>query len=363
MKAMRPRLLALCLTAAATLSGCSLLLDFDPQRRPCDEQGGCLEGFLCQGGVCVPKPTCGPCATGERCAPSGRCVLDTCDVHACPAGYQCVAGEGGASCVAPMAPALGHPCSADAECALPEGGGARVCLRGAVEVAETGALRPGICVELCDAASACVTPGATCQTLPMGLGAGTARMCLTERLVTPCASDERCRDDRLVCTLYDHPSTGPATLCDPPLEGGAKAGEACVAVATPGAQLCANGLCAPQSPEPGVTPTCTTPCDQGTCAVGSCMLAPFRIQDTVRHVPLCVETASRCVDCTSSPRACGTEAPRCVALPNSSACLSECTPGATGAPPCPAGLTCVTLDTGISVCGESAREVCWAVSE
>ncbi|MDY7228498.1 hypothetical protein [Hyalangium rubrum] len=42
--------------AALCLSGCSLLLDFDPEGQPCDSQNRCLEGYTCQAQVCVSSP-------------------------------------------------------------------------------------------------------------------------------------------------------------------------------------------------------------------------------------------------------------------------------------------------------------------
>src|SRR5690606_39779385 len=38
------------LLLAALVSGlaaCSLIVDFDPTGKPCDDEGGCLEGFVC----------------------------------------------------------------------------------------------------------------------------------------------------------------------------------------------------------------------------------------------------------------------------------------------------------------------------
>ncbi|MCP3144034.1 hypothetical protein [Pyxidicoccus xibeiensis] len=46
-----------------TLSACSLLVDFDEEGQPCDALNQCLEGYTCQGDVCVsddsPAPDAG----------------------------------------------------------------------------------------------------------------------------------------------------------------------------------------------------------------------------------------------------------------------------------------------------------------
>lgn len=38
---------------AAGVSACSLGLDFDPEGQPCDARNQCLDGYTCQGGVCL----------------------------------------------------------------------------------------------------------------------------------------------------------------------------------------------------------------------------------------------------------------------------------------------------------------------
>lgn len=50
---------------AAGVSACSLGLDFDPEGQPCDARNQCLEGYTCQGGVCLSSDAPGDGGTSE----------------------------------------------------------------------------------------------------------------------------------------------------------------------------------------------------------------------------------------------------------------------------------------------------------
>lgn len=43
--------------AMAGALGCSFIVDFDPEGKPCDSNGACLEGYVCnESNVCIPEP-------------------------------------------------------------------------------------------------------------------------------------------------------------------------------------------------------------------------------------------------------------------------------------------------------------------
>jgi len=50
---MRSHPLPWLLAVVSLLSGCSLLVDFDIEDQPCDDAGMCLQGYVCDRGVCT----------------------------------------------------------------------------------------------------------------------------------------------------------------------------------------------------------------------------------------------------------------------------------------------------------------------
>lgn len=343
------------LLAAATFaaSACSLLLDFDQDGLPCDASNGCLEGFACVDGQCVAaseRPEgCGSCAAGFSCEPSsGECRPEGCDVRACAAGSRCTAADAGPAFCEPIAsPSPGHRCTQDADCA--DAGAERFCLLGAVQDPQTGALRNGICVEPCAVPDApCGDDAGACRPLSGVADAESGLVCVTAGMVTPCQDDQRCAPHGLLCTVFDHPSVGPTSLCDAPLSGGAAAGEACsVTVGDPsGFALCANGLCAPRPGTSTTQPLCLSPCVEGGCGAAVCAVSEFALSGVIRHLPLCVPQVTRCTPCGAEAPACGADAPRCSTLDGGAYCLSACSPDAGTGPLCPPEETCVQLPEG-----------------
>lgn len=76
----------LCFAAlAAVASACSLAVDFDPEGQPCDSRDQCLEGYVCEAGVCVSSGTSADGGTepgdGGTTGGSAHCP----DVRDCPA--------------------------------------------------------------------------------------------------------------------------------------------------------------------------------------------------------------------------------------------------------------------------------------
>ena len=64
------------LLAALTLSGalaCSLVVDFEPEGKPCDEAEACLEGYVCEEGICIVEPP--PPDAGDAGLPEGDAGL------------------------------------------------------------------------------------------------------------------------------------------------------------------------------------------------------------------------------------------------------------------------------------------------
>ncbi len=358
------RVVLLSCVVLAFASACSLLLRFDPEEQPCSQTGECLPGYVCRSGLCakvVETDACGGCAEGQRCLASTRtCVANDCAHKKCWAGSRCVDNGGTPTCTAVAAPGLGQLCSDDFSCLVDGGTANRICLRGAIQVIQNGGmLRPGICVERCGPGGTCLTAGAVCSRFSLGLAHASVQLCVPPGLINACTSDRPCADDDLVCTVFDHPAVGAATLCDQRLPGGARAGEACQLVSTDAGALCANGLCIPRVASANQAQTCGEPCDEGTCDGGRCALVEFGVQGLVRHIPMCVKEPTYCRSCAADAgTVCGPDAPRCsggaAAAPS---CLSACNPDAGGFPTCPASQECTLLDAGFrclvpaSTCG------------
>lgn len=334
-------------------TGCSLLVNFDPDGQKCDELGGCLPGYGCQAGKCVAgadagRLPCGGCGAGEKCIESTQnCVPNTCQYTRCAVGSICNQDLGTPTCRPVIAPALGHPCTDDADCAA--GNTNRFCYRGAIQNDNAqGSLRTGVCVERClPFGGGCLTNGATCRSFNLGLDAGATNICVPDNFLFGCRTDNDCLDPSFVCTVYDNPNLGPATVCDAVLATGAQPQSQCTGSKADGGTLpyCGNGLCLPQN---GSAAKCGSLCTTGTCLTGqTCVETEITIRQTPRHIPMCQPAATHCKVCANDA-ACGADAPRCNFLGQNFYCLSACstTPGQFVS--CPTGQRCAqTPDAGL----------------
>lgn len=108
---MRSSLAAL-FALACVASGCSFLVQFDPETQPCDSTGACLAGYACVDGLCksldggaVPTDAgtdAGTCAARETVCGDGNdddcdgktdCADSDCAAQACDDGDACTVGE------------------------------------------------------------------------------------------------------------------------------------------------------------------------------------------------------------------------------------------------------------------------------
>jgi hypothetical protein len=349
----KPAVVALCATALL-LGACSLLTDFSLEGVPCDPANAppCLEGFGCVDGKCVAGADagfdCALCPSGECIPGAAQCLPPSCEQRVCAAGYQCEVSNGVPTCRSVPEGKLGQFCFSDNDCRR-SGDPAhqnRVCMRGAVQLQTTGQLRSGVCVEPCGAEDTCTTEGAECRPFTLGADAGTTRVCLPRTAMTACTSNPVCQKGQLVCTVFDHPETGPITACDQPLNQGAAPGLPCVRTTGDGGTLCANGLCIPQVTVADQPAFCGELCDEGTCALGTCQQVEFGVENVIRYVPMCVVEPTRCTACDADPARCRPDAPRCTAFGGALVCLGACTPGASGPLQCPEGHECQALGAG-----------------
>ena len=352
-----PAYVVAAIALAVAAAGCSLLLNFDPEGQLCDSAGACLSGYgcvdkRCRKGADAGTPACQP---GERrSVVTGKCVPYTCQFRRCGVGSYCSDDAGIATCRDLVQPNLGRVCVDDGQCLLD--GTNRVCYRGAVQISNFGgAIRTGACVETCVGANPCLTPGATRQTFTLGADGGSVCMCIPDGVFNPCLNNDGCRDDGLVCTVFDHPAIGPATFCDSPGTGG-EVGDPCVlntSLPDGGAfgTLCKNGLCVPRALAQGEQGVCGELCDQraGVTSCGGgrqCVLVEFSVVGVIHHVPMCVAQSSQCGPCTPDGGGCGIDAPHCTSLQNELRCLSACSADAGAFAACPGDLICRLSDAG-----------------
>lgn len=353
-----PKLSIALLSSLVLATGCSLLVNFDPDGQKCDTDSQCLEGYGCEAGVCregvapVVTSPCGNCAPGFKClAASESCVPNTCLYTRCPVGSICNESLGTPTCRPVVSPSLGHPCTEDVDCS--QGGSNRFCYRGAIQNDdEAGSLRTGVCVERClPAGGGCLTEGASCREFPLSVDAGATQLCVPDNLLFGCSNDFDCLDSAFACTVFDNPNLGPATVCDAVLTTGAQPGAACTTTRADGGAgaYCENGLCLANR---GTAGTCGSACAEGTCPTGQvCGQVQFTVAQTPRHVPMCLPAKTHCAGCLSDD-ACNADAPHCTRLGagGNFFCLSRCsqTPGTF--PSCPAGQQCSLLaDAGYCV--------------
>lgn len=339
--------------AAVVGAGCSLLVNFDPEGQPCDDQGGCLAGYGCVDRRCVKgadggTSVCGTCGPGMKCLENTRsCVPNTCQYTRCVVGSICTEDTGTPVCRPVQSPALGHPCVEDVDCSV--NGANRFCLRGAVQSDNAeGTLRTGICVERCPQfGGACLTSGATCRPFALGLDAGVTSLCVPDNLLASCRTNDDCIDPSFVCTVFDNPNLGPATLCDAPLTTGTQPFLPCTSSKADGGTLpyCGNGLCIPQDPIAAVQPTCGSLCNEGTCATSQvCRPVEFTVKGTPRFIPMCIPAPSACKPCADSS-SCNADAPRCTLVGTRNLCLADCVPDGGTANSCPGDTTCQATGT------------------
>ncbi len=174
----RTTLSLLVLAALAGPAGCSFMLEFDTERRPCGPDHGCLDGYSCLDEVCVANHSL---AVGDVCA----------DTLQCKAGARCITPEQECreNCEVPLGGA-DDDCDGDSACVRAvEGDGSA-----------TAACLPSECTD-------------SCQSI-----AGVARSCLTvkpgvQRCLTACQIECQttgaCSDD---CPLT---SGGGILACQP----------------------------------------------------------------------------------------------------------------------------------------------------
>jgi hypothetical protein len=295
-------------------AGCSLWLSFNPSGQPCDAQGQCLAGYVCVQGKCE-SVDAGP---------------PSCQNTKCPVGSYCALQGGNLVCAAVPAGSTGALCipSVAATC-----GNGLTCWQAAAPAPDGGA--QGVCVSGCGGGCA---QGQTCQAFSLALDAGTLSLCLPQDLLWSCASDSDCAGSGLVCTVFDAPGLGAATICASPVPGGAAAGQTCDGGG------CADGLCWVGS--------CRQTCNVDTCPGGqSCALAEYAGPGGTRFVAICQSAATYCQACGVTVT-CGADAPECTLLPSGleSACLADCASAGAGVQ-CPPGTTC---DTGSNRCFPSS---------
>lgn len=350
---MKARLPLFAVALAGLISACSLLVNFDPEGQPCDEQQACLEGYGCVDGRCVSGATnvnCSECPSGGCVPGTNTCLPNTCQYKVCQMAYYCD-DDGGVPPTCKLLPAgrLGAQCQDDSFCTGPND----VCVFGAIQSSTTGGLRGGICAEKCGADDTC-PPETQCRSFTLANDAGVTRVCLSANTATACTSDAVCARAELVCTVYDHPEVGAFSACDKPLNTEPKAavGEPCVTArgADGGGELCSNGLCVPQlPPDSDRVATCGQLCEPGGCASGACELVEFSVvSSSTRYLPMCVPAPTRCASCITGPSACAADAPHCTNLNGDLRCLGACTPDAGVLPACPSGYTCgAVADAGM----------------
>ncbi|MBX5482604.1 MAG: hypothetical protein IRZ16_12315 [Myxococcaceae bacterium] len=346
-------------------SACSLILSFNPEGQPCDAAGQCLEGYGCVDGKCHKGADggidCALCPAGGCVPGTHTCLPNTCEFKICQAGFECVDANDGAGpqCreIPPGPTTLGFAkCFDDTGC-YAMGPSVRHCLIGAVPSRITGTVRGGVCVEECGPEDTCATPGAVCRSFVLGADAGVTKVCLPPNTLTACTSDEGCARAHLVCTVFDHPATGPIEACDLPLASGAKPGQSCVRRGEDGGVLCESGLCIPDpDTASSTTAVCGQTCDTNTCVGEYCAKVEYQVDspgEPIRYLPMCIPQLSNCADCAGNPTGtCQPDAPHCVPFNGESRCLGACTPDA-GALRCPDHYACTELDAGFFCTPES----------
>ena len=222
-------------------SACSLIIDFDPELKPCTEDGNCLDGYSCMVNQCVRDASLTEgqtCFRNRMCEANLRCSIPEfvcrrpcqtafADTNACGAGSACLASRDSEELF--IAVCRPSECSTELPCPLDKDGIATIC----VQVTATA----GTCMYGC---------------------------------TISCLTGQACGDD---CRGGDacHPisSTGTLVCLEPGLASGQ--GTSCDLASN----RCEAGLaCIPSSPEVSAG-SCLTFCDEPSdCGVLSCNTAP-----------------------------------------------------------------------------------------
>ncbi len=334
-------------------AGCSVVLDTSKTGLPCDQNGNCLAGYVCDAATntCQPAKT-GPCQ--PACGPGAKCEQEKC-VASCDADpsveksgkWPCAAGQfcSNGQCVAQQNTGkLGDACSQDSDCT---GDALAFCLR------PVGG-GSSMCTKVCANDSDCQVESAAgggdapkCTAYPDGNGQ-TLTVCAPATFV-PCHQESDCAQAGLSCGLYvvDKPVNQADTLlaCRERMNGGKSIGDKTCSPAAP----CQNGLC--EQIDNVHDWECLTPCQadadcqktmpaspQPTCT-SIAVVDPASSSTPVLRAPVCIPGESHVGGtCTGSTPSCAADAPNCVAKTGGTdVCAPLC---AAGAQPCPQSLSC-----------------------
>jgi hypothetical protein len=379
--AFTPRALKLCAVAGALLPlSCSLLVDFDPEGKPCDTEGECRSGYACVEGKCLRRslPTdggtpgapdagakldeCGgKCTAEQKCLKTRKECAEGCEGLLCPAGSACVKGSDGAAQCVLVDKSIGARCTADSECAT-VGATKLFCLLSSVTASD--GKRFGFCTFKCaDPDTTCSTAGvpAACfsfndsELRPQRLCVRTLPAAASKPAVFSCRNDLECADfGPGACALFDHkPAAGsapsvdaPFLLCDVRRESGVSEG-----TCTPTPSNATNGLCLPG--HPFSASAAARPCGASSdCPAGHvCAKAEFaRPGFAPRRVDLCVKKQTRCEKCTDDDK-CGADAPHCIEVKTGDKrCVTECKTLNNKIYGCEDRATCKTFGALLSAC-------------
>ena len=389
--------------AALAGAGCSLLVNFDPEGKPCGAGDVCRTGFTCSPeGTCVKSTATGDggtvtpdagtvtdecggkCTAAQKCLKTQKRCAEGCDALVCAAGAVCA--KGSSACAPAPDKSIGSRCLVDTECpaGLPASGinpaKPSFCLISSVNVDEAGGKRYGFCIQRCDTDADCkATPsGVACFDLT-GSDSVPVKLCLraldpaataaagNAAAVLPCRTDAECAERGGTCAVFDQKTTSlpeinaPMLLCDLPRVAGLPA----LAPCDPASGTSANGICPPgHKVSAAVPPVVSQPCrSDSDCPGRTCISNTEFAQPGFlpRLLDLCgaKEAPRSCVD--DSAR-CGTDAdcspnlPHCFdAKPGKKRCMAECailagkTFACDAAVP-PASTNCMAASATLSLC-------------
>lgn len=238
------------LLAFIALSGCSLIVQFDPDSQPCEANGACLSTHTCVNGICRPRgdagvdsPTDGGLDDGGNSgcqateASCGNGVDDDCD--------------GKIDCLDADCNALG--CNDGDPCTTGEVCGSNACQRGAAKV--------------CNSPAPCEVPIGTCE-------ASTGQCVYAKRADgASCGSTAAARCCGGTCTDVntDAANCGGCGLACTAGQACQDVGDSCGRVATSGRCRCSAGSC-PQGQGCNLSGLCV-PSAASACALGQVVLS------------------------------------------------------------------------------------------